>query len=41
LFAPSETTAGRGQLESRRIKTDDRDCAALVWLLRQGAGRGA
>lgn len=39
LFAPSETTAARGQLGSRRIKTDDRDCAALVWLLRQGAGR--
>jgi transposase len=41
LFAPSETTAARGQLGSRRIKTDDRDCAALVWLLRQGAGRRA
>jgi transposase len=27
------------QLGSRRFKTDDRDCAALVWLLRQGAGR--
>src|SRR3954471_12492873 len=39
LFAPSETTAARGQLGSRRFKTDDRDCAALVWLLRQGAGR--
>jgi transposase len=26
-------------LGSRRFKTDDRDCAALVWLLRQGAGR--
>jgi transposase len=23
------------------LKTDDRDCAALVWLLRQGAGRPA
>jgi hypothetical protein len=23
------------------VKTDDRDCAALVWLLRQGAGRPA
>jgi transposase len=41
LFAPSETTAARGQLGSRRFKTDDRDCAALVWLLRQGAGRPA
>ena len=41
LFAPSETTAARGQLGSRRFKTDDRDCAALVWLLRQGAGRRA
>jgi hypothetical protein len=25
LFAPSETTAARGQLGSRRFKTDDRD----------------
>jgi transposase len=41
LFAPSETTAARTQLGSRRFKTDDRDCAALVWLLRQGAGRAA
>jgi transposase len=41
LFAPSETTAARGQLGSRRFKTDDRDCAALVWLMRQGAGRPA
>ncbi|MEA2195545.1 MAG: transposase [Solirubrobacteraceae bacterium] len=41
LFAPSETAAARGQLGSRRLKTDDRDCAALVWLLRQGAGRRA
>lgn len=41
LFAPSETTAARGQLGSRRFKTDDRDCAALVWLVRQGAGRRA
>jgi transposase len=40
-FAPSETTAARAQLGSRRIKTDDRDCAAMVWLLRQGAGRPA
>ncbi len=35
LFAPSETTAARGQLGSRRFKTDDRDCAALVWLARR------
>jgi transposase len=41
LFAPSETTAARTQLGSRRFKTDDRDCAAIVWLLRQGAGRPA
>jgi transposase len=41
LFAPSETQAARAQLGSRRHKTDDRDCAALVWLLRQGAGRPA
>jgi transposase len=41
LFAPSETTAARGQLGARRFKTDDRDCAALVWLVRQGAGRAA
>ena len=39
LFAPSETQAARAQLGSRRFRTDDRDCAALVWLLRQGAGR--
>ncbi len=41
LFAPSETSAARAQLGSRRFKTDDRDCAALVWLVRQGAGRPA
>jgi transposase len=41
LFAPSETQAARAQLGQRRFKTDDRDCAALVWLLRQGAGRPA
>jgi hypothetical protein len=41
LFAPSETTAARGQLGTRRFKTDDRDCAALVWLARQGHGRAA
>jgi transposase len=39
LFAPSETQAARAQLATRRFKTDDRDCAALVWLARQGAGR--
>lgn len=41
LFAPSETQAARAQLGTRRFKTDDRDCAALVWLARQGAGRRA
>jgi transposase len=41
LFAPSETQAARAQLGSRRSKTDDRDCAALVWLARQGGGRPA
>jgi transposase len=41
LFAPSETQAARAQLGSRRFKTDDRDCAALIWLLRQGAGRAS
>jgi transposase len=39
LLAPSETKAARVQLGSRRFKTDDRDRAALVWLLRQGLGR--
>jgi transposase len=39
LVAPSETHAARAQLGSRRYKTDDRDCAALTWLLRQGGGR--
>ena len=39
LFAPSQTQAARAQLGWRRSKTDDRDCAALVWLARQGAGR--
>jgi hypothetical protein len=39
LVAPSQTQAARAQLGSRRSKTDDRDCAALVWLLRRGAGR--
>lgn len=41
VFAPSETIAARAQLGTRRFKTDDRDCAALVWLARQGAGRFA
>jgi transposase len=32
--------AGRpGAARVAALKTDDRDCAALVWLLRQGAGR--
>jgi transposase len=39
LFAPSETQAARTGLGSRRTKTDDRDCAALVTLARQGLGR--
>ena len=41
LFAPSQTQAARTQLATRRFKSDDRDCAALVWLARQGAGRPA
>jgi transposase len=41
MFAPSETQAARAQIGTRRFKTDDRDCAALVWLARQGAGRPA
>jgi transposase len=40
LFAPSEAKAARTQLGSGRFKTDDRDCAALTYLARQGAGRG-
>jgi transposase len=40
VLAPSETQAARAQLGSRRFKSDDRDCAALVWLARQGLGRG-
>jgi transposase len=39
LFAPSETKAARMQMGSGRFKTDDRDCAALTYLARQGAGR--
>lgn len=39
VAAPSETTAARTQLGSRRFKTDDRDCAALTYLARQGQGR--
>ena len=38
LFAPSETQAARTGLGSRRTKTDDRDCAALITLARQGPG---
>src|SRR4051812_50192349 len=41
LFAPSQTQAARTQLGTRRFKSDDRDCAALVWLARQGAGQPA
>lgn len=41
LFAPSETQAARTQLGSRRFKDDDRDCAALISLARQGGGRPA
>jgi transposase len=41
LFAPSETQAARAQLGSRRFKDDDRDCAALISLARQGRGRVA
>ena len=39
LFAPSETKAARAQLGSGRFKTDDRDCAALTYMARQGGGR--
>lgn len=39
LLAPSETQAARTQLGTRRFKSDDRDCAALIWLARQGLGR--
>ena len=39
LFAPSETKSARVQLGSGRFKTDDRDCAALTYMARQGAGR--
>jgi transposase len=41
IFAPSETQAARTGLGSRRFKDDDRDCAALVSLARQGRGRPA
>ena len=41
VFAPSETQAARTQLGSRRLKDDDRDCAALISLARQGRGRPA
>jgi transposase len=36
VFAPSQTAAARSQLGMRRFKTDDRDCAALTYLARQG-----
>lgn len=39
LFAPSETKSARTQLGSGRFKTDDRDCAALTYMTRQGGGR--
>jgi transposase len=39
LVAPSETRAARSQMGARRFKSDDADCAALVWLVRQGGGR--
>jgi transposase len=39
LFAPSETKSARTQLGSGRFKSDDRDCAALTSLARQGGGR--
>jgi transposase len=39
VFAPSETKAARTQLGSGRFKTDDRDCAALTYMARQGGGR--
>ena len=39
VFAPSETKSARIQLGSGRFKSDDRDCAALTYLARQGAGR--
>src|SRR5689334_8949754 len=39
LCAPSETRAARAQMAARRFKSDDLDCAALVWLVRQGGGR--
>ncbi len=39
VFAPSETKSARMQLGSGRFKTDDRDCAALTYMARQGGGR--
>lgn len=39
VFAPSETSAARAQMGSRRFTSDDRDCAALTYLARQGHGR--
>lgn len=40
LFAPSETRSARTQLGSGKFKSDDRDCAALTYMARQGGGRG-
>jgi hypothetical protein len=39
LLASSETMAARTELGLGRFTTDDRDCAALTYLARQGAGR--
>src|SRR5439155_13685309 len=39
MFAPSETEAARIQLWSGRFRPGGRDCAALTYLARQGAGR--
>src|SRR5271166_774991 len=39
VFAPSETKSARMQLGSGRFKSDDRDCAALTYMARQGGGR--
>jgi hypothetical protein len=39
MFTPSETKAARMQLGSGPFYTDDRNCAALTYLARQGRGR--
>jgi hypothetical protein len=40
VLAPSQTKAARMQMGARAFKSDDRDCAAQLWLLRRGsAGR--